>query len=165
MNIEKHNYLNEIYGSVYDRAKEIYLEIFSTGQNAMFGWHNMHSTKNGHEMLTQFYPIPVISIEAVGEIGVDIDSVFFELRVSKEKALELDYEQLGAHYEIEVFGQNNYLEDLYHKDMTRDAVIQKIKDTEEVNIKIYARFPADVKAIALLEFWGVIAGGDANITE
>lgn len=49
-----------------------------------WGYYKQHSVKINDEWITKEYPIPVISVEHIGDIGIDIDHIFLEIVLTRE---------------------------------------------------------------------------------
>ena len=73
------------------------------------GWFNLHSIKYGDDFITEYFPIPVLSVKGVGDIGLSLGHIFIE---SKEKALNLQLNEFND-YKIEIYGVSDYLKDYY----------------------------------------------------
>lgn len=152
MNICKYNALNEIYEPLHKKAKNIYKEIVSRGYKASFGWYNMHSVKCNGDYLTEFFPIPIITIDSIGDVGLDLDSTSIEVTISKEKALKIDYDDLIKNYSIEVYGVDDFLSDFYNKSMLSSEIKTNIQNSNETQIHIAAEFDVETESSKLFEF-------------
>lgn len=150
MDISKYNTLNEMYEPIHKKAFLIYKDIKNKGYKASYGWYNMHSLKYNDKYLTEFFPIPVITVENIGEIGIDIDFIFFEATISKEKALNIDYDDLTDSYSIEVYGADDYLHDFYNSNIPLSDVKTNIQKSSETQIHIAAYFDINVGIDELL---------------
>lgn len=151
MNILKHNVLNEIYEPLYKKAKYIYNKIIDSGYKASMGWYNMHSVKYNDNHLMEFFPIPVITIDSIGDMGIDIDSIFIELTISKEKALKTDYDSLIENYSIEIYGAEDYLTDFYNVNMSPPDIKSKIQASNELQIHIAIYLDINTETSKLLK--------------
>ncbi|WP_242866812.1 DUF3201 domain-containing protein [Abyssisolibacter fermentans] len=153
--MNKHNILNEIYEPLHKKVKSIYKEVVDNGYKASIGWYNMHSVKYNDDFLTEFFPIPIITIESIGDIGLNIDSIFFETTISREKALEVDYASLIEKYSIEVYGADDYLTDFYNKNMLLSDIKTRIQGSKETQICIALYFDMNIETNILLEIISV----------
>jgi len=102
------------------------------------GWFNLHSLKYGDDFITEYFPIPVLSVKGVGDIGLDLDQIFIETTISKEKALNLKLDKLNE-YNIEVYGVSDYLIDYYQPDLEIEVYKEKILKSieKEFHFTIY----------------------------
>lgn len=98
----------------------------------------MHSLKYGDDFITEYFPIPVLSVKGVGDIGLDLDQIFIETTISKEKALNLKLDKLNE-YNIEVYGVSDYLIDYYQPDLEIEVYKEKILKSieKEFHFTIY----------------------------
>lgn len=160
MNIGRYNELNEIYEPLHEKAKNIYKEIIDNGYKASLGWYNMHSVKYKDKYITEFFPIPVITVEKICDIGLDIDTIFVEATISREKALKIDYDFFIQNYNIEVYGVDDYLNDFYNASMKSSDIKLKIQESNENEIHIAAYFHMNLDinklAKAFLKFIGIM---------
>jgi hypothetical protein len=152
MDINKYSTLNEIYEPLNKKAKKFYKEITSRGYKASFGWYNMHSVKCNGDYITEFFPIPIITIESIGDIGLDLDSTSIEVTIVKEKALKIDYNALIEKYSIEVYGADDFLSDFYNKSMSVSEIKMRIQNSNETQIHIAAEFDIETELDKLFEF-------------
>lgn len=151
MDINKYNALNEIYEPLNRKMANIYKEIKNKGYKVSNGWYNMHSVKYKKNFLIEFFPIPVITIEDIGEIGVDLDSIFLETTISKEKALNIDYDALIRKYSIEVYGADDYLTDFYNSSMSSSDIKTRIQNSSETQIHIATYLSKDANVEKILK--------------
>jgi len=73
------------------------------------------------------YPIPVISVQDLCDIEIDLDNVCISTKLSKQNALSFNCDKV-AHLEFEVFGVEDYLADYYLPGEEISTLLQKIKN-------------------------------------
>lgn len=132
-----HDYLNEMYTLAEELmalAKEKYKE-------AKLNNYTGHYIKIQGKYCYQKYPLPVVVIPQVGDIGVNLDKVWFEFFVSKEVVGEIDFEWLIDTYEIEVYGGEDCMVDFYQAGDSGISVQRKIEESrqKQIGIAIYIR--------------------------
>ena len=91
----------------------------------------------------QKYPIPVIDIKGSGDIGYNLDNIFFEFSLNKTDFLNLNFEYiLNSFEEVEVYGGENCLLDFYDKGGSVEEIKTKvsISDEENVMLSIYVDY-------------------------
>ncbi|MCQ4925107.1 hypothetical protein NE686_18540 [Tissierella carlieri] len=87
MNLKRIEQLNNIFQPLHRKFKELKLILKDYDFNYYnAGWYNMHSIKYNDDFIEEYFPIPVVSVEGVGDIGINLDHIFIETRISKEKA-------------------------------------------------------------------------------
>jgi len=136
MDLDLANQLNGIYKPIWDRANDIGGDLQELGYTITKGFFNNHSVKIDGIMVTEAFPIPVISITGVGEVGVDIDYIWFEVVVPKEKALVLDYNSIANEYRFEIYGSQDYLTDIYNEQVAISDIASGIKNSPETDFCI-----------------------------
>ena len=131
MDLNLFNHLNDIYKPILEKADEISRELQESGYTAKIDFYNNHSVKIDGSLVTESFPIPVITIKGIGDIGIDIDSVWFEAVLPKEKALALDYSSIAKRYRFEVYGSQDYLSDIYNEQVAISDIVPGIENSTE----------------------------------
>ncbi|ABX41361.1 DUF3201 domain-containing protein [Lachnoclostridium phytofermentans] len=140
--MDKLKTLNEIYIEINQKKKELIHFFKEKGFQYRCGYYNQHSVKVDNEWITEEYPIPVISMEQIGDLGIDISHIFFEIVVTREQALTLDFEKLRP-YRFEVYGVENFLNDFYNETLPLQDIKKKIRRSDEESIGISFFFIID----------------------
>lgn len=116
--------LNRVYAPLKEKTIRIVNMLKKLGADTEWGWFAGHSIDRRGELIYEEFPIPVITVKDVCEIGVDLKGVFIEGKLFLSEADEVDFSILeGLHFCV--YGAENYLEDLF--DSERDT----IEDLEE----------------------------------
>ena len=127
--------LNEIYQSLNQKKKEMISRIKESGHLCTCGYYSQHSIRIKDEWVTEEYPIPVITIEGIGDIGFDLNHIFYEIIISKEHALKIDFTQFDGVC-FEVYGALDYLNDFYNNTMQISLIHERIHRSDEAEIGI-----------------------------
>ncbi|MCL1819255.1 MAG: DUF3201 domain-containing protein [Oscillospiraceae bacterium] len=151
MNMEVLNYLNEIYAPICAKYDEIRKALKKSGIQIKSGFFNNHSVKHNGVFVTETFPIPVISLNGIGDIGIDIDCVWLEIKLSKEKALRMDYHQIASEYRFEIYGEEDYLCDIYNDEMRVSDITANIENSQETTLCICFYFNNEVNIDELLK--------------
>ena len=146
MDINLVNQLNDIYKPIWDRANEIGRELQESGYTITKGFFNNHSVKINDSFVTEFFPIPVIFVEGVGEIGIDLDYVWFVAVFPKEKALSLHYDSIARDNKFEIYGSQDYLKDIFNEQIAISDIIPGIMDSSETDFCVQFYFEKNVAA-------------------
>jgi len=136
------NMLNEIYSEVNQKKNEMIHFLKENEFQYRCGYYNQHSVKVNDEWITEEYPIPVISIEQVGDLGIDINHVFLEIVVTREQALALDFGEFEP-YQFEVYGVENFLNDFYNNTLSLQDIHERVRISNEESIGISFFFSMD----------------------
>lgn len=131
MNLKLIEELNNIYEPLHRQFKELkrILEKYDFSYSSA-GWFNMHSIKYNDEFIIEYFPIPVLSIKGVGDIGLNLDHIFIETTISKEKALNLQLDKFND-YNIEIYGVSDYLIDYFESNLETEVYKEKIHESNE----------------------------------
>ena len=96
-------------------------------------------------------------MENQGDIGIDVDSIWLEIKLTKEMALNLDYTQLASTYLFEVYGAENYLSDIYNEQIDISDIVNNIHKSEESTLCICFYFNKEVDVSELLKVISIFA--------
>ena len=140
--------LNQVYAPLRGRAVRLTQALARNGMEAKWGWYANHSIKVDGEYQTEEFPIPVVDVGNLCEIGLNLDGCWVEFQLPREAALAFDYGRLPAG--VEVYGVENYLMDFYTAGMDRAGTAGRIAESTERAVNIALSFPPDVEDAALL---------------
>lgn len=128
-----HNKLNELYSN----AEEVFEYLKNTPNiQASYGFFNGNYTKIYNRYEYQKYPIPVISIENKGDIGFDLNAIWFEFFVPKTSLTNHLIEELIHNYNVEIYGGKNCLINFYNCNKTNSDILETINNSNEETIGI-----------------------------
>jgi hypothetical protein len=124
---------------MWNKAIEIKNSLFATGYVVSLGFYNNHYVKDGDDFAVEYFPIPIISLDAIGDIGIDIDTCWVEIHLDKSKAVSIDYLELAQRYNFEVYGAEDFCSDFYNKQTDPREVTKKIDASNEslINVTLY----------------------------
>ena len=142
--------LNRIYKPLWEKAVALRQGLKDAGYAASIGFFNNHSIKLGGEFVIEYFPIPVITLEGIGDVGVDLDAICLEVVLSKEKALCLDYRRLAESYRFEVYGVEDYLTDIYNAQIDLADIAANIESSGEARLCVCFHFDFDVEIEGIL---------------
>lgn len=132
--------LNRVYAPLKEKAVRIVNTLKKLDAEVEWAWYSGHSVSRKGELVYEEFPIPVITVKDVCEIGVDLKGLFIEGKVFASESDEVDFSKLeGLHFCV--YGADAYLEDLY--DSARDSITdleEALFDTEEFELCINVEF-------------------------
>ncbi|MDE6259448.1 MAG: DUF3201 domain-containing protein [Oscillospiraceae bacterium] len=140
--------LNRIYAPLHSRALRLTQALAQRGIKAEWGWYNNHSVRVDGEYQTEEFPIPVVDVGGLCEIGLDSDGCWLEFRLPREAALAFDWGRLAEG--LEVYGVDDYLLDFYRAGMDIAGIAGRIEASAEQAVNAALYFPADVEDQVLL---------------
>jgi hypothetical protein len=148
MSIEKLETLNSIYKPLQERVKSIVNKLKSNNYNCEWGYFGQHYIKHNNNWLVEYFPIPVIDVIGICEIGIDLEHIFIEYKILKQTALKYDFNKL-IKCNFEVYGVENYLNDFYNAKMDLNDINSRILESEEkeVGISIFLDSEASLEDI------------------
>jgi len=146
MDLNLVNQLNDIYKPLCDRADCIDRDLRELGYTITKSFYNNHSVKIDGSFVAELFPIPVITVKGIGDIGVDIDYVWFEVLLPKEKVLLLDYNSIAKEHRFEIYGSQDYLKDIYNEQIAISNIVPGIKGSPETDFCILFYFEPSVAA-------------------
>lgn len=128
------NDLNDIYMTLHNERQEVMSLLDQRLLNYVLGYYPYHSFKENNEFFIEYYPIPVLTVDNTLDIGIDINQIFFEFKLTKEDAVIFDYHQL-SNFTFEVYGVDDYYHDFYLENNI-DEIITNIENSDEIEIGI-----------------------------
>ena len=132
-----HNHLNDIYHIAEKdyqvlKSKKIKCKLINNAGN--------YITFDG-EYHYQKYPIPIIEVKDVGDIGYNIDSIFFEFSIKRERFLQTDFRVILDNFaNVQVYGGQDCLTDFYKGNDCADEIMDKVKLSYEEDIMLALYF-------------------------
>lgn len=126
--------LNEIYLKLQEEKNIITDYLDSENYEYFVGYFPYHSFKENDEFYLEYYPIPVITLSERVDIGVDVNQIYFEFKLSREEAVMFDFNELSM-YHFEVYGIEDYYNDFYVEDNV-DTVVQNIENSDEQEVGV-----------------------------
>ena len=128
--------LNKTYIPLIKHAKSCQTILKNKNIDSKYLWANNHYEEYRKNFICESYPIPVIEIKGIGDIGFNIGSCFYEGYFSKERLLSFDFNLLRRFDTLTMYGENNYLEDIYNSQMNNADIKELIYGSNETNIAI-----------------------------
>lgn len=131
--IKVHQCLNRMY----EQAREVtgLIQAKDLSCQLLMSSHNYLKDKEGKYHL-QHFPIPVIEIVQIGDIGFNLDAIFFEYPLAKAQLMKMDLNHLIEEHEIEIYGGKNCMIDFYCRGDSWDNVQSKVSQSSEEIVMI-----------------------------
>lgn len=117
--------LNGVYEQLYRRVQSIGKALAEAGYTARWGWYNLHGSVRDGEYRVELFPVPVITVGHWCEVILELDCVCVDAHLTCDQARVFDWKDLS--WPFEVYGVEDYTEDLYRPGMSRDGLPELIK--------------------------------------
>lgn len=127
--------LNDIYKPIYEYVQSLLKALKESDYDYEWRFYNNHSIKKDNQWYLEYFPIPVVTIKNICDIGIDINRIFVECKMKKEKAIGFDW-KLITDYKFEVYGVEDYLNDFYNSSLKLDDISERINQSNENEIGI-----------------------------
>ena len=140
--------LNELYRELENRMHKIIAPFASLhkGYDFSCGYYSGHYHKNVEgKYVMDFFPIPVVTVNGLCDIEIDLDKVSVSTKLKREVALIYSYEKLSS-YEFEAYGVDEYLDDYYVKGNSYSELVENVASSKEKEIGFSFLFADDVDA-------------------
>ena len=134
-------FLNNIYTPLYHRAKTLCSYLTAAGLSARWHWYSYHFTRREERYQAEYFPIPVITVDQICDIGLELDHIFLEGTLSQKQALANDFTAIP--WPFEVYGGQDILQDFYRPGMSIQELPKRIADSGEKTIGLQLMLPAD----------------------
>ncbi len=130
--------LNNIYAPLIKQAKKC--QEFCKDKTTKFIWANNHYEKYANKFICEEYPIPIIEIQNIGDIGFNLNECFYEGYFKKEELLKFNFNYIKSFKSFSLYGEQNCLNDIYNSNMNFNKIKQLIEDSNENLIAINFSF-------------------------
>src|SRR6056297_3362542 len=110
-----HKHLNQIYIRANNDYKDLLNRRFVC--QLVFFKENYLQVDGQYEL--QHYPIPIITVNEIGDIGYNLDRIFFEFAFEKSDFLSKNLGYLIHFDSLEIYGGQDCLVDFYQKGDTQ----------------------------------------------
>ncbi len=135
--------LNSIYEPMWRRTAALDRKLKEAGIPHGWDYCAFHSSLREGEYRMEYFPIPVITVEGVCDIGIELDSLLNDPHLSRAQALAFDGGAVP--WTFEVYGTENFLEDLCRPDMSSAELRAVIGQSGEEEIGIAFSLPGDCR--------------------
>ncbi len=114
------NTLNGIYEPLQERAVRLVSMLDKLDAKVEWGYYGGHTVEVKGEQLFETFPIPIVTVKDVCDVGIDVEGAFVEGKLYAEQIQQTDFSPLrGRHFCI--YGAEDYLTDLF--DSNSDAIL------------------------------------------
>lgn len=127
INREIHDRLNQIF--VFANETAGFLNQEKIDNQLQFIAGNYLKIEDSYEL--QAYPIPVILVKGKGEIGFNLDGIYFEFVMKKETASRVDVGAFEKDYKFEIYGVEDKDQSYYREGMSKDSYEAGLKKSKE----------------------------------
>ena len=139
MDTKRMQVLNSEYEPLRTHTHNMLKALTNSGFECEWGYFAQHSVRNGNEWFFEHYPIPVITIKNVCEIGFDINQTFIECKLKRNDSIAFDFSQFYG-FTFEVYGVTDYLNDFYNAGQDINDIHAKIEKSDEKEIGVSLLF-------------------------
>ena len=134
--------IHSLLNRLYEIAEAIEIELTKAVLRSNLGSYKNHYIKIGQEWYCQKYYIPVLTVKKKGDIGVNIDGIFFEAglpvaKISKEK-LQKIFKSLKG---VEAYGFNHCMRSFWPSKNGISEVLSEMKASGEKTIQFSFNLP------------------------
>ena len=118
-------FLNSVYEPLYQRVQILGRKLAIAGYTARWSWYNLHATRRGDEYKVELFPIPVITVGRWCDVILELDSICVDTHLDNEQAQKFRWNRVI--WPFELYGVENYTEDLYYPGMSRTELPERIR--------------------------------------
>ena len=143
--------LNSVYKPLWGKAQSVLKELRMCGFDADCAFYNGHFIKSADGWEEEYFPIPVISVKGLCDIEFDLVHTGITAKLKKDGALKFDYGLLCGK-KFEMYGVENYLDDIFNEDIPADKICENIQKSGEKEIGFSFVYKDEVLKEELLTF-------------
>lgn len=154
------NILNKLYEPLHKYKTALIKKLTNLNFKIEWGYYALHSFRHNNSYVEEYYPIPVITIEGICDIGIDVNWIFIEGKLARRRAIEFNFSLLKD-YNFEVYGINDYLTDFYNETLCLNCINDRIKNSKEQEIGVSVYFNKNEPYSTLIDVikkykeWGI----------
>ena len=153
-------FLNGVYEPLFQRVQSIGRKLAIEGYAAKWSWYNLHASQRGDEYKVEYFPIPVIGVGTWCDVIIELESICVDTHLSNEQARAFRWNRLI--WPFELYGVENYTEDLYVPGMSRSELPERIaKYGGEIGVAF--SMPWDCKDGEIVEIVNACREWDAHV--
>ena len=135
--------LNLIYSRLREKAVRLTTTLKKLKADVCWGWYAGHNADIGGVSIYEEFPIPVVTVNDVCEIGIDIQGMYIEGKIYTQEADTFEWPMLSG-YDLTVCGASGYMNLLYDSRIDGREVLEDIMfayDGEDSELCIDLLFP------------------------
>lgn len=123
--------VHEFINSIYEKSEEAFKRLSEDeDMKCIYTICKGNYLKIDSKYSYQHYGIPIIVLENVGDIGFNLDGIFFEFFLKRDELVNIDFSEISDRH-IEIYGAEDCSVDYYKNgDNIRD-VKRKIEESTE----------------------------------
>ncbi|GAA0694111.1 MULTISPECIES: hypothetical protein [Clostridium] len=123
--------VHEFINSIYENAENAYKKLSESEKiKCTYTICKGNYIKIGSEYRYQHYGIPIIVIEGVGDIGFNMDGIFFEFFLDRDELANMDFNEISNRH-VEIYGAEDCSVDYYKIGDKLRNVKRKIEGSTE----------------------------------
>lgn len=124
-----HNMLEEIYNHA-ERLKDT---LISKNFKVTLASYNRHVINIEGKLYEQKYYMPVITVDNIGDICFNMNSIEFEFYVTKEDFDDINLNKLLGDYrdQLQIYEYEDCLKDIYKIGDSKEEVIRKVSNSKD----------------------------------
>lgn len=116
--------LNSVYEPLFQRVQSLGRLLAMAGYTARWSWYNLHASRRGDEYKVELFPIPVITVGKWCDVILELDSICVDAHLTNDQARIFRWKRVP--WPFEIYGVENYTEDLYFPGMSKDELPDRI---------------------------------------
>lgn len=149
---EYENVINQIYKELELKASELIGALFHRMFDIRLAYFNGYYYKNKDgDYEIAYYPIPVISVKGYCDIEINLNQITVSTKLKQADALAFDYSKLKE-YKFNSYGVEDYLDVFYSDELTTNDLLNKVKKSDETEIRYCFHFDFDIDKNNIFEF-------------
>ena len=141
--------LNSAYAALGRRASALKFALGEAGMAAGWNWYAYHSTLIEGEYRVEEFPIPVVTVDGVCDVGFHMDEIFVEFKLTMDQVFGFDFGQIPAPFEV--YGVEDYLHNFYTEGMDMDGIAARVLASGEQEVGVSMNLPGDASTETLVK--------------
>lgn len=146
LSIDKTEQIHYLLNEIYAAANKDFADLKNHGIQCKLLFADKNYIKLHDKYELQYYPIPIIEIKNLGDIGYNLDYIFFECSFDKDDVKNIKLQSILEEFKnVEIYSGKDCLKDFYNKGDTAETVISRIDQSDEdiIMLSIYSEYGAE----------------------
>lgn len=163
--------INEAYRSVHERTEKLTTMLAKLDLPVEWRYRSQHYIMVGDEPMFEYYPIPVITVGKVCDIGIDFMRVFVEGKLSTDDVYSINFAELQKYDNFGIFSEGDLSENLCFEGMTNEEFAKITNELSDDELLISVSLQGEptpeeiLKAVKLLEGMGTHSDSPDDMSE
>ena len=142
---ETKQFINDIYKTINARLSKLIDKLNeNAGYDIQVDYFPHHYYKSTDGLVLEEYPIPILTIDGIIEVGIDITHMYVELYLTKEKAKNIDFRSIERPFDL--YAEDELFEDVYNPTMNKNDILDNLELSQYEDFRLQFAFEDETQS-------------------